>query len=265
MLKSFTGWSVLVALTAAQTAGGRLELGVSQALSSRYSIASEVFWLGLFVGFLPGLQRRLRSVSWAIPAYLATVAVLALALGYGASPSADDLRSLTIGRKATVLGYRAGVEDDTQSVPNVQLVWTPVTKGLRWLEREKLGPFVPGGIADDMRVAGPVTEPRRRCLGKFDPVEAVRGGVRLGGWIASPTGERASPNLVVLDTEGRRAGLGLVGFHRTNVERDDIPDASWTGFVVYVRGDPAGSLDVVLLGDDGKKGLCRLTHVNGSA
>ena len=259
------GVAVLVALTAAQTAGSRLELGVSQALSSRYSIASEVFWLGLFVGFLPALQQRLRSVAWAIPAYLATVAVLALALGYGASPSAGELRSLTVGRKATVLGYRVGVEDDTQSVPNVQLTWTPVTNGLRWLEREKLGPFVPGGIADDMRATGPVTEPQRRCLGEFDPVEAVRGGVRLGGWIASPTGEPSSPNLVVLDTEGRRAGLGLVGFHRTNVERDDIPDASWTGFVAYVRGDPAGSLDVVLLGDDGKKGLCRLTHVNGSA
>ena len=215
---------------------------VSQALTSRYSIASYTFWLALFVGFLPALQRRLRSVPWAMPGYIAAVALVALALGYGASPSGADLRSLTVGRKATVVGYRAGVEDDTESIRDVQFVWTPVTNALRWLERERLGPFVPGGIVDGMRVTGPVNETGRRCLGELDPVEAVRGGNRLGGWIASPTGEASSPNLVVLDADGRRAGLGLVGFHRAEVERDDIPDASWTGFLAYVRDEPTGPL-----------------------
>jgi hypothetical protein len=258
------GVAALVALTALQTAGGRLELGVSQALSSRYSIASYTFWLGLFVGFLPTLQSRLRSTPWALHGYLAAVAVVALAIGYGASPSADDLRSIVVGRKATVVGYRVGVEDDTRSVRDVQLSWAPVTSGLRWLERQKLGPFVPGGIAEEMRIAGPVNATARRCLGDLDSVEAVRGGNRLGGWIASPTGEATSPNLVVIDADGRRAGLGLVGFRRTDVERDDIVDAEWRGFVAYVRDAAAGPLEVVLLGDDGRTAVCRLLQ-SGSA
>jgi hypothetical protein len=259
------GVAAFVALTALQTAGGRLELGVAQALSSRYSIASYIFWLALFVGFLPTLERPLRRMPWALPAYLAVVAAIALVLGYGASPSGDDLRSLKVGRKATIVGYRAGIEDDTESIRDVQFVWTPVTNGLRWLDREELGPFVPGGIDDELRVAGPVTATEHQCLGKLDPVEAVRGGIRLGGWIASPTGEPSSPRLVVLDANRRRAGLGLVGFHRTDVAHGDIPDADWTGFIAYVRGDPMGLLQVVLLGADGRTALCRLLRTGGPA
>ena len=259
------GVATFVALTALQTAGGRLELGVSQALTSRYSIASYTFWLGLFVGFLPALQRQFRMVPWAMPGYIALVALVALALGYGASPSGDELRSIKVGRKATIVGYRAGVEDDTQSIRDVQFVWTPVTNAIRWLERERLGPFVPGGLADKMRVTVPVNETGRRCLGELDPVEAVRGGSRLGGWIASPTGEPSSPNLVVLDADGRRAGLGLVGFHRAEVELDDMPDASWTGFLAYVRGQPTAPLEIVMLGADGRTALCRLIQRTDAA
>jgi hypothetical protein len=259
------GVASFVALTALQTAGGRLEFGVSQALSSRYSIASFTFWLGLFVGFLPLLEQRLRPISWALPSYIASVAVLALFLGYGASPSGDELRSITVGRKATIVGYRVGVEDDTQTIQGVQFVWTPVTDALRWLERERLGPFVPGGVDDGLRITGPVNDTERRCLGELDPVEAVRGGNRLGGWIASPTGAPSSPNLVVLDADGRKAGLGLVGFHRTDVAGDDVADRSWMGFIAYVRDQPTGPLDIVLLGDDDKTALCRLTQEIASA
>ena len=253
------GVAAFIALTAAQTATGRLDLGVSQALASRYSIASYTFWLGLFVGFLPTVRARLRSVSWAAPAYLAGAALVALGLGYGAVPSGDDLRSLQVGREATVVGFRVGVEDETESVRDVQFVWTPVTNALRWMERERLGPFAPGGMADGMRVDGPSGTPERRCLGTLDAAEEVRAGSRLGGWIAPPGGEASSRNLVVLDARGRRAGLGVVGFQRTDVDEPGIDDAAWRGFVAYVRGAPDEPLAVVLLAEDGVTALCGLT------
>ena len=251
--------SAFIALSAVLTATSRLDLGVSQALGSRYSIASYTFWLGLFVGFLPAVRARLHLRSWALPAYVATVALGALGLAYGALPTSTEQRSLVVGRKATVVGYRAGVEDDTRSVPNIQLSWTPVTNALRWLERERLGPFSPGGLTDDLSVTGPGTSTDRVCLGELDPAESVRGGSRLAGWIASRTPDASSRNLVVLDDDGRRAGLGIVGFRRTDVEQSESSDAEWTGFVAYVRDTPSEPLDVVLLTEDGAKPLCRLT------
>ena len=134
-----------------------------------------------------------------------------------------------------------------------------MTNALRWLERERLGPFSPGGLADQLSVTGPSTGTDRVCLGKLDPAESVRGGSRLGGWIASPTRDPSSRNVVVLDDDGRRAGLGVVGFRRTDVEQSGGSDAEWTGFVAYVRDAPREPLDVVLLTEDGVKPLCRLT------
>ena len=203
-------------------------------------------------------------MPWAIPGYLAAVAVGALVLGYGASPSGADLRSITVGRKATVVGYRAGVErHEIGPGRSVQLD-----------AGDERAPLDGTGEARPLRARwdgrrnarrGPSERGRASVSGGARPVEAVRGGNRLGGWIASPTREPNSPNLVVVDAGGRMAGLGLVGFHRTDVGRADIRDADWTGFIAYVRGEPTGPLRIVLLGEDGRTALCGVTQTSGSA
>ncbi len=80
----------------------------------------------------------------------------------------------------------------------------------------------------------------------------------MRGWIAAPEGEAASRNLVVLGADGREVGLGLAGAHRPDVEESGAVDSEWTGFVAYVRGEPAEKLDVLLLGEDRRTSLCRL-------
>ena len=80
------GVATFVVLTAAQTAAGRLDLGTSQALSSRYSIGSFAFWLGIMVGFLLPLCGRVRSFPLAAPTCLAGAAVAALVVGYRTLP-----------------------------------------------------------------------------------------------------------------------------------------------------------------------------------
>ena len=251
------GVSAFIALTAAQTATGRLTFGVSQALTSRYSIASYMFWLGLFVGFFPAVRERLRSVPLAVPGYLAAAAVVALVISYGALPTSSQLRSFVVGRQATVVAYRAGVEDVSFSIPGLQF-GPGVTSALRFMEREKLGPWSPGGMVDAMRVTGPSNRTDHECLGQLDSKASVRGGSSLRGWIAARAGETSSPNLVVLDAAGRRTGLGLVGLHRPDVDQPGIADPEWRGFVAYVRGKPTSPLEVVLLADDGVNAVCRL-------
>jgi hypothetical protein len=256
------GVAGFVVLTSASTAVGRLEdFGTSQALASRYSIGSFTFWLGLFVGFLPAVRERLRSVPIAVPAYLGGAAVVALVLGYQTIPPSSELRAVVVGREATVVAYRAGVEDASNSVPNVQ-GGPGVTSALRWMERERLGPWAPGGMVDAMRVAGPSNRTDRACLGEIESAEPVRAGSRLRGWIATPNGETSSRNTVVLDAGGRRRGLGLVGMQRPDVEPPGA-DAEWSGFVAYVSGKPAVPLEVVLLAKDGANAVCRLTWAGG--
>lgn len=252
------GVSTFIALTAALTATGRLDLGVSQALASRYSIASYTFWLGLFVGFLPFARERLRSVPLALPGYLAGAAVVALVISYGALPPRSQLRSFVVGRQATVVAYRAGVEDlFSSSIPGLQF-GPGVTSALRFMERERLGPWAPGGMVDAMRVTGPGNRTDRECLGQLDSRTSVPRGTRLQGWIAPPAGETSSRHLVVLDAAGRRIGLGLVGLHRPDIDQPGIADPVWRGLIAYIRGKPTPPLDVVLLTADGVNAVCRL-------
>jgi hypothetical protein len=251
------GVATFIVLTAAQTATGRLELGVSQALASRYSIASYTFWLALFVGFLPVVRARLGAWSLAAPAYLAGAAVVALVAGYAALPQSSQLRSQIAGRHVTLASYRAGVEDITLSLPHVE--GSPaITRALRFLEREKLGPFAPGGPATTMRVGKPRTTTDHACFGEVEDVTAIGGDSRLVGWIAARGGEASSPYLAVLDAEGRLAGVGYVGTHRPDVAQSGAAGSEWLGFVAYVRGRPTTPLDVVLLDEDGVEALCRL-------
>lgn len=254
------GVTAFILLTAMQTAAGRLYLGTSQALSSRYSIASFTFWLALLVALLVPVRDRLRARPNAMLAYLACAAAAALFVSYRTIPDPDFLRTTRFGREATVLTYRVGVSDDSGTVTGVAagdlLVGT-----LRWMEKAKLGPWAPGGLTDAMLVAPPARPPSRRCRGAIELSEAVKRGHRLRGWIAARSGERTSRNLVVLDDDGRRAGLGLVGTYRPDVAESGATDSEWAGFVAYLPAEPRGRLSVVLLRDDRRTAVCRLVLV----
>jgi hypothetical protein len=251
------GVATFVVLTAAQTAAGRLDLGTSQALSSRYSIGSFTFWLGLMVGFLLPLRGRVRSFPLAAPTCLAGAAVAALVVGYRTLPASSFLPTVVFGRELTVVAHRVGINDASSSVHGVQ-GGPGVAEALSWMARERLGPWAPGGMVDAQRVADTIEPTSRSCLGAIESNEPVGAGRQLRGWIAAPAGEPSSRNLVALDANRRRAGLGLVGAHRPDVRASAAVDSEWTGFVAYVRGESTRPLDVLLLGEDRQTSLCRL-------
>lgn len=248
------GVTAFILLTAMQTAAGRLSLGTSQALSSRYSIASFTFWLALLVAFLVPLRERLRGRPNAGLVYLACAAAATLFVSYRTIPDPDWLRTMRFGREATVLTYRVGARDDSGTVTGVEAGDTLVD-AFRWMEQGKLGPWVPGGMVDGMLVTGPDRSTARACRGAIELSESVKRGHRLRGWIAAPAApyEPTSRNLVVL-SDDRHAGLGLVGTHRPDVGTE----SEWTGFVAYLPDKPAGPLSVVLLSDDRRTPVCRL-------
>lgn len=252
------GVAAFVLLTAAQTAVGRLDLGTAQALSSRYSIGSFTFWLALLVGLLLPMRERLGSFSLAAPSYLAGAAVAVLFVGYRTLPESSFLPTVVFGRELTVVAHRVGVNDASSTVPGVQ-GGPGVSEALDWMARERLGPWAPGGMVDAQRVAESIDPASQSCLGATESNETVGGGRLLRGWIAPPEDVQTSRNLVVLDTTGRRAGLGLVGAFRADVAESGAVTSDRTGFVAYVGGNPRASLEVVLLSHDRRTPVCRLT------
>jgi hypothetical protein len=180
---------------------------------------------------------------------------VALVVGATGLPSTTFLRTEVIGKRTTVLGYLAGVDD-----PSGTLTGGPsgavVEDAFRWMERERLGPFAPGGWADDMQFEHPTAEGLPECLGAIDTVEPVGRGLRLRGWLAAPGGEDVSRNVALLDGRGTPAGRGLVGTHRPDVA--ETTGSDWSGLIAYARDDPPRPLVLVLLADDRRSAVCRL-------
>ena len=167
-------------------------------------------------------------------------------------PARDDVRPRSDGAHLP-----HGVVDDSGTVTGVAVDYSLVGT-LRWMEREALGPFAPGGLAERMSVTvGGKTS--QACLGSIESSEPVERGHRLRGWIAAPPGEAASRNLVVLDSAGRRVGAGRVGAHRPDVSATGSVSSEWTGFAAYLGATPEGQSVVVLIADDGSTPICRLT------
>ena len=251
------GVATFVVLTAAQTAAGRLDLGTSQALSSRYSIGSFTFWLGIMVGFLLPL-------CGSRPLFPTGCTDVSGGCGGGRSRRRlqDASRELlpAHGRVRTRADSRCASRRHQR---RVELgAWrsgrTGVAEALSWMARERLGPWAPGGMVDGQRVADTIEPTSRSCLGAIESNEPVGAGRQLRGWIAAPAGEPSSRNLVALDANRRRAGLGLVGAYRPDVRASAAVDSEWTGFVAYARGASTQPLDVLLLGEDRQTSLCRL-------
>ena len=251
------GVATFVLLTATQTAVGRLHLGTSHALSSRYSIGSFTFWLALVVGFLPLLRERLPARPLAAPFYLGCAAVASLFVGYRTLPAGTYLPTVTMGKEMAVVANRVGVEDASGSVTGEE-GGPIVARSFRWMEQHELGPWAPGGMVDGMRVTEPTSMTTRACLGAIGSNEPVTGGRRLRGWIAAPDGEATSRSLIVLDRNGTPRGLGLVGTYRPNVRDLGAARSDWTGFVSYVHDEPPRPLAVMLLAPDRKTAVCRL-------
>jgi hypothetical protein len=251
------GVGCFVLLTALQTAAGRLSLfEVSQALSPRYALGSFTFWLALLVGYLPALRERLgRYAGLALPAVLAAAAALLLTISVTARPDPDELQETVFGKETTVLAHVVGVEDASGTLtggPSGRLV----DDVLDWMAANRLGPWAPGGNAEDMRLSVTGGNDAPECAGSVESADPVGGGLRLRGWIVPPADEDAR-NIAVRAADGTDVGQGRVGSYRRDILEAGLTRRSRTGFVAYARGEPSRPLTLLLVGHADAV-LCRL-------
>jgi len=255
---------VFVLATAGESALGRLSFGVEQALASRYTIGASVFWIGVAVGAAP-LVARHTSVSLTLGARRTDVTGIAyVALGLAAwlsvnlasSPSDEALRAIQTRGESMIAAFVSGVQDDEATKASFPDPHGIVTK-LAWLRTERLGPW-DGGPGSELEGASrrvPRPDALEPCTGRVESVTPVTAGERLSGWIASPSGARASRALDVVGPDGFSEGVGLVDVDRPDVEAEGASRSSRVGFVAYARGTPAR---IVLLGAGSNVALCAL-------
>ena len=195
-----------------------------------FSLLCRLFWIGrsrgLFVGFLPAVRARLHPVAIGVPAYLAGAAMVALVLGL-MSNAPSERGAAVAGKAATVVAYRAGVEDPS----NEQYVRGACD------ERLSLGATGAARPVVARRIGRRNARHRRRQQNGSRLTRRARpGGAGHGrdsAWRldrdAGRRGELAEPGRA----GGRRSPSQprLVGLHRPGLEQPGVADAEWRGFV----------------------------------
>ena len=234
---------MFVLVTAAETALGRLSFGTEQALTSRYTIAASVFWVGLAVGLAPLVSRRttvlLRTRSGTEDVTGLTFVSIFVAAGLAANvpayPSGQTLYAIRTKSEPMLVAFVADVEDD--AARSASYPWHSVAPELEWLRAERVGPWNTGlgeALEDAQRQ---VDRPNSlaSCQGFVDSTTDVARGKRLDGWVVPPAGRKASRELAVVDAAGAPDGVGLVDVYRPDVKATGASTSNFSGFVAYAR------------------------------
>jgi hypothetical protein len=262
-----------ILVTAAQTALGRLDYGVAQALSSRYALAAEVFWVGLAVGVAPLVARNTtmivrvfrERIDVTAYAFILFCAVVWLGVGHAAAPPEAVLNASKTRNEPLLTSYVTGVNDEealrlTHPFEGPEVMLPKV----RWLEARRLGPWDSNTTraelaAAQQRIARPGDLPP--CAGAVAAVRRVPNGERFDGWVVPPRGPDAAPYVAVVGRSGASDGVGFVGLYRPDLKASGASTSDTSGFVAYGRGGGVAEFIVALDGES--KPLCALRISRG--
>jgi hypothetical protein len=263
--------AAFVLVSAIQTALGRLEFGIGQALSSRYALPAGVYWASLLIAVAPFVARSVRVTLFAhTPAldvsgitFVALLTIAAIVVNLAANPSALVLDSIQTRSEAMLVANIAGVEDDQASQASYPVAGA-LTRRLGWLRSKRLGPWnhAIGSELETVRRTVPEPATLRPCDGSIDSGDAVRGGSRFRGWIVAPRGTDGGHAVDVVTNTGSSIGVGFVDAYRPDVRIARRSTTNFSGFVAYARsGNPAA--DLVLFAAGSHVPVCALRIGSG--
>jgi hypothetical protein len=242
--------------TAVVTAAGRLEYGLSQALSERYATPALMAWLALAILYTPALLasrwgRSLSTLAW--PA----AALVLLILSFQARALIRP-HEMLIERAVGALALSMNIRDPIY----IGTVYPDPDRALALARRAadaRLSVFadapyvgLPGRIGQ-----ASVAPAGRTCVGTIDPVEPIDGvdrWVRVTGWIFDASAGATPQAVDLLDGEGRVVGVAMVGKRSAEARANLGRAARDAGFRGYLLADRATSVLTVVAPDLG----CRL-------
>ena len=236
--------------TAFGTAGGRLSLGLDQAISSRYATPALMAWAALFILLFfelsSGLAGRDRKV-W-LPASILILMMLPSQL-----KALHPDSGMLFDWKVAALAIELGIKDKAQIghvYPSTDIV---SSLGIQYSIDQNLSVFGYDSIKNARDVIGTTIKtqgPVRECLGHLDELQAIdedNGYFRLKGWFFDPENLSLTQSALVIDNSGMVIGYVLIGQQRLDLKAAINPAAVKSGFKGYVvaesEGKPAALFD----------------------
>ena len=245
-----------IAGTAFGTAGGRLNFGLGQALSQRYTTPALMAWAALAVLYAPAmlaLQERQRRRAWA--AFIALALLMLVYQVQALHSNADEL----FGRSVAALAVELRVRDQVEIgrvAPNTDVIDSSATAADK--QRSVFGLYPYRGARADMgRAFAPMALPP--CRGALELAEAIDGDerfLRVHGWLYEPAGKTVPQVVRILDAGGRQAGYALGGWAWDDAAAALHKVARQSGYRGYLSSGQAG--DLTLRGEGPAGPVCEL-------
>lgn len=221
------------------TAAGRLDFGIGQAVSLRYTTPALAAWAALAV---IGLSTPARP-PWRLAGGVAIV-LAAAALGYQVSTRARPFDEIWQ-REVAVLGLELGARDDAQ-VRRIYPAPDDVYRVADKASAANLAVFALPRLRDlreQLGTAAPVDPPPGgACVGHLDAIAGLPGSPRIArvdGWLFDPA-QRRVPSWIRLESGGRIVGFAVPGAARADVAATVDDKAARAGFAGYLLGDADG-------------------------
>ncbi|TRX75058.1 hypothetical protein [Pseudomonas mangiferae] len=229
--------------TALGTAGGRVAIGVEQAMSSRYLTPQLMAWSALLIL----LVSQFRSFSKALLVVLALFIPLAL-LRFQLLTLEHP--SKLFDHQVAALAIQMNVRDPDylgRVYFNDRLVFDMAAEA----RRDHLSIFDEPPYRAYAQHAGTVMpQPGAACQGYLDdavPLASDGTAYRITGWLTKADDFATPAFLLVADADGRVIGSALTGIPRPDVAQVIDPKAGQSGFVGYLAGEgrPRGPLTLI--------------------
>jgi hypothetical protein len=229
--------------TALGTAGGRLFLGLEQALSSRYMTPALMAWLALFIIYTPSIVRRIPNAA---PWLFLTIILAMLPLQMHALHS-DNNRKYQ--EKIAALALALRVPDQvaiSTTYPSAEAALSLSEDAQRkhlsffsqqpyWDVIEKINrTFVP-----------PTATSPTQCIGHIDEIQPIQNNkkyIKLRGWAFDQSNTRVPEYIYFLDKNNRLIGAAFTGQSRKDVMTAINTKAEKSGFSGYISTRAAGSI-----------------------
>ncbi|WP_447096480.1 hypothetical protein [Pseudomonas sp. CF10PS3] len=235
--------------TALGTASGRLELGVEQASSSRYTTPALMLWAALFVMMMPILSRWAEKYRVILPIFL----MLSIALLLGQSRALGAKSDEHFERLVAALALELNVSDKAQ----INYVYPRVDRALHVAQsasEHNISIFGIKPILGAQRKIGTLSNRTdgKQCLGSVEQITPIVGEERwaaISGWIYDEASETVPRSVVILDQKNIVVGYAVTGGSRSDIaeiEGASAANAKLKGYVL--KGSLGGQLKIISSG-----------------
>jgi len=259
---------LFICISAAAAAGSRINEGLTQALTARYTTPTTVTWLSLLILYAPIIHKQVSESASRIFWYFLLILLLLLPLQFKALRSVADRNA---GFNLAALALTLGIRDTavTQIIyPYENRVAMLATKALD----KKMSVFAQPPFNDARQRLGQIEKERtdQRCAGALQMLIRIDDDTRyyqLRGWLEGPDAGQAPATIRILDTQGTVVGFALSGFTRTDAAQPETFFDNHSGFVGYVQAEQLNNT-IVLMGKDPDcelNAMLTLTNSEGQA